>query len=579
MLSEHDVLALLQYGEKIDLECKEAKNDVPKSIWETYSSFANTKGGTILLGIKEISDAKLHEENRYEIQGIKNIEKVQTDFWNVIHGDKVSGNILTDSNVYPLVIKSVDILVIEVPQADYTMRPIYINGNPLRGTYKRNNSGDYHATEEEVKSMLRDANDAGNDGTLLEGYGMDDIDLSTLKAYRLEFEIHNPDHVFNGLDNKEFLTNMGGYTKNRLTGKEGLTTAGLLMFGKGLSIRERFANIRMDYLDETNLIGDSRWSDRLTYDGSWENNLYNFIKRVMPKLVSELKRPFKLEGMNRVDDTPTHKAIREAVVNLVIHSDYLITGILKIIKKDTVFIFSNPGNLKLPLSVIYNGGTSKARNPRIQDMLRMLGLGDNIGSGFPTILSAWKQENWRKPDLSENSDLHVVELKLWTVSLMPEECTTALHELYGSDYDDLSSEEQIILSTAYLEKEVSNVRLQTILNIHSSDIGRLLNGLVQKEMIVSDNRGRWTTYTLNNHYEPHAKQLSLEESKEEVVLRKTNQLIYDFVKANRIITVQQVLDITRITSKTGAAAALKKLVDKGLIVKKRNGRSFYYELI
>ena len=74
MLNEHDVLALLQYSEKIDLECKEAKNDVPKSIWETYSSFANTKGGTILLGIKEISDAKLHEENRYEIQGIKNIE-------------------------------------------------------------------------------------------------------------------------------------------------------------------------------------------------------------------------------------------------------------------------------------------------------------------------------------------------------------------------------------------------------------------------------------------------------------------------------------------------------------------------
>ncbi len=82
------------------------------------------------------------------------------------------------------------------------------------------------------------------------------------------------------------------------------------MFGKGLSIRERFDNIRMDYLDQTNLSAERRWSDRLTYDGSWGNNLYNFIKRILPKLVSDLKRPFRLDGMVRVDDTAVHKVLR-----------------------------------------------------------------------------------------------------------------------------------------------------------------------------------------------------------------------------------------------------------------------------
>ena len=48
-------------------------------------------------------------------------------------------------------------------QADYKQRPVYINGNPIKGSYKRNNEGDYHCTEEEVKAMLRDANDSGND--------------------------------------------------------------------------------------------------------------------------------------------------------------------------------------------------------------------------------------------------------------------------------------------------------------------------------------------------------------------------------------------------------------------------------
>ena len=72
---------------------------------------------------------------------------------------------------------------------------------------------------------------------------------------------------------KTFLKNLGGYIVDRTTGKEGLSMAGLMMFGKGLSVQERFANFRMDYIDFCNLIGDERYSDRLTYDGRWENNL------------------------------------------------------------------------------------------------------------------------------------------------------------------------------------------------------------------------------------------------------------------------------------------------------------------
>ncbi len=399
-MNEIELFDLLRYGERITLECKEARNALPKAFWETYSSFANTIGGTVLLGIKENFEES-DFEHRFTVQGVVAPHKIITDLWNTINSDKVSANILTDSNVYTIKVNGQDVVVVEVPQAQYHQRPVFLNGNPMKGSYKRNHEGDYHATAEDVKAMLRDANDAGNDGTLLEGYGMDDIDPETLRAYRMEYELRNPDHVFNTLDNKQFLTQLGGYTRDRLTGKEGLTTAGLMMFGKGLPIRERFDNISMDYLDQTNLIGDSRWSDRLTYDGMWENNLYNFMRRVIPKLISDLKRPFRIEGMSRIDDTPLHMAIREAFTNLVIHSDYLITGVLKVVKTDYGFVFSNPGNLKLPVQMIYSGGNSKARNPRIQAMLRMIGLGDNIGSGFPKILSVWKDENWRKPDLSE----------------------------------------------------------------------------------------------------------------------------------------------------------------------------------
>ena len=68
---------------------------------------------------------------------------------------------------------------------------------------------------------------------------------------------------------------LGEYAIDRKERIEGLTMAGLLMFGKGLPIRDRFDNLRMDYIDKSQLIGEQHYSDRLTYDGRWENNLYN----------------------------------------------------------------------------------------------------------------------------------------------------------------------------------------------------------------------------------------------------------------------------------------------------------------
>ena len=128
-------------------------------------------------------------------------------------------------------------------------------------------------------------------------------------------------------------------------------------------------------------------------------------------MTEDLKKPFKLEGIQRIDETPVHKAVREGLVNMIIHADYLMdAGVLKVIKKKDSFEFTNPGILKLPLEDIYRGGNSKSRNPHMQTMLRMVGFGDNAGSGFPTILNTWKNEGWVKPELIEDTNLNQVTL-------------------------------------------------------------------------------------------------------------------------------------------------------------------------
>ena len=494
-----DINTLLQVGERISFECKKCENQIPKSVWETYSSFANTVGGIIVLGITEHMEEP-DQAKRFEITGVNNPTKLKKEFFDTLNSNKVNRNILIEEDVDIVEYEGHSLLVINIPQVDYRQRPIYINGNMMNGSFKRNYEGDYHCTEDDVKAMIRDANDSGNDSVLMENYTMDDIDANTLAAYRNRFRTANMDHVWNDYSDKDFLLNMGGYIIDRNTHREGLTLAGLLMFGKGLSIRERFDNIRMDYLDMTNLQPDSRWSDRLTYDGRWENNLYNFFMTVQSKLIKDLKRPFRLEGMERIDDTAIHKAVREALTNLVIHSDYMITGVLKVEKHDDCFVFSNPGSLKIPVMDIYAGGHSKARNPNMQAMFRMIGFGDNIGSGFPTILNAWKKENWRQPCLIENQDLHLVELTLTMASLIPDECHIALHDIYGSDYENLNKEEQLVLATAFTEKCTSNYRMQQLLGRNSLDVGKTLYALVGKGMLVPANKGRWTSYSLNSEY-------------------------------------------------------------------------------
>lgn len=88
-MNKDKIKQLLLKGERVTLEAKLADKDVPKSIWETYSAFANTVGGTILLGVEEYRKEK-DSAKRFEIHGVEDADKIKKDFWNTINSNKVS---------------------------------------------------------------------------------------------------------------------------------------------------------------------------------------------------------------------------------------------------------------------------------------------------------------------------------------------------------------------------------------------------------------------------------------------------------------------------------------------------------
>ena len=93
-MTHQQLIETLNNGERLTLEAKSAKTELPRSIWETYSAFANTIGGTILLGIDE-NRKENDPVKRFTIVGVDDTQKVLTDFWNTINSNKVSTNVLT----------------------------------------------------------------------------------------------------------------------------------------------------------------------------------------------------------------------------------------------------------------------------------------------------------------------------------------------------------------------------------------------------------------------------------------------------------------------------------------------------
>ena len=139
-----DLEFLSEYREDNRIEAKRAQGGLPHSLWETYSAFANTLGGVILLGVAEVKDGSL-----YSVP-LLDPEELVEEFWSIVQDPKlVSANVLRNT-----------VVAIFVPRADFRQRPVYLGSDPYRGTYYRCGEGDRRSPRHEVEAMLQDR---GND--------------------------------------------------------------------------------------------------------------------------------------------------------------------------------------------------------------------------------------------------------------------------------------------------------------------------------------------------------------------------------------------------------------------------------
>lgn len=148
-----DIYDLLALGENDEIEFKSAKCGLPKDMWETYSAFANTHGGIIVLGVKEKHDHL--ELSRLTEPEARKLEEL---FWRSVNNKETISQCLQKNNHVRIIeVDGSYVLTIRVPQATREQRPVYHKRVADEGTYRRNSSGDFKCSAMEVRRMMADA--------------------------------------------------------------------------------------------------------------------------------------------------------------------------------------------------------------------------------------------------------------------------------------------------------------------------------------------------------------------------------------------------------------------------------------
>jgi ATP-dependent DNA helicase RecG len=370
-----------------DFEVKKASSELPKSAWETVSAFSNTSGGWIIFGVEQ-------KGKKFSILGVSNPEKIEQDFTNTL-ASRQKFNVLIRPQAEKYEIDGAIVLAFFIPPS--SEKPVYYQNN-THNTFIRSASGDQRATQAEVDAMHRNRAYGSWDRETIPNANANDLIEEDVYGYIGYLKAFNPNHPYNGLSRIELLHKLHAL-------RDGFVTrAGALFFGSDELIARLVADFRVDFIEiagESYTAAGGRHSFRLPE----EQNLYRYYFSIYKRLVTNhlsLKYEVNDQGFG-VEDSREAEAVREALVNLLMHTDYASPEKPRVRVFSDRIEFHNPGALPKDVQTILNEDYTAPRNPELARMFRTVRLAENAGQGFGRIVSGWKAD--RKVEPTITSDL------------------------------------------------------------------------------------------------------------------------------------------------------------------------------
>ena len=470
-MERDELVRRLEGYEWNDVEFKEARRAVPRDAYETVSAFANTGGGRLVFGVRQVGE-------KFEAVGVLSVDKVQGDFLTALRQrDKISVDLDIREDIHRL--GKSDILVFYVPEASRGEKPVYLNGD-IRRSFVRKGGSDVRCSENERNRFLIDAMAQQFDGQAFERDPDAAFDRESIEWYRGNYERRPENRSHAGLPDSGFLEEMGLLVEQ--DGRKAPTRAAVLLFGNNAAFRQllprpvvdcqrfAFACARADT--------GARWMDRVVLD----ENLIRTWRALMDWYGRFAERPFRIDpaSLQRDDTPPDYPAYREAMINLLIHQDYSDHARKAEIRRyaDRT-VFRNPGDAFAPADDLIEPGEKELRNPRIVTAFRRIGLSENAGWGLRDIVRNWVQLGNVPPRIVNDKSRKRFELVL-----LREELLSERQRVFQAGLGvRLTDEQARAFALVCREGEATGSQLRTVTGLSAPDAAAIAEGLAAQRLI------------------------------------------------------------------------------------------------
>lgn len=502
-MTKEELLERINGIEWEDFECKEALNELPKSVWETVSAFSNTAGGWIVLGVKEI---KKKTGSLFTVMGVNNPEKMEQDFISTLRS-KTKFNVVIFFKAQIFDIDGDKVLAFWIPSS--AVKPVYFNGNILN-TFIRCGSGDQRATDGEIAAIQRDQAFGSRSEIAIPGTSIADLNHGSLDTFRRRMRYFNESSPYNEYSDEAFCLKTG------ITSDGCLTFGGLLMFGKGDVVKKHVRNFWIDYIE----IPGTSYADaaeRYTYRMPELENIWESYQAIYQRLRLYVDNPFTAgpDGF-APDDNSQLYCLREGLVNFCAHADYFSPMHPTIRKFDDRIEFQNPGCFIVGIDAVKNKNASFPRNPTIINLFRYVKLFESAGYGIDKILK-WEKLTKQAVDFSSGILYSTVTYYLpqsnHTTGNVDSKSGNAtvnrdsknVNATVNCDSKDSQNAEnksgkikqsprEIIIRLINENKRITSSRMAEIMGVHRATVSRYLKKLQDERVIHrvgSDKKGYW----------------------------------------------------------------------------------------
>ena len=484
-MEREELLERLKGYEWKDIEFKEARNDVPRDAYKTVSAFANTEGGHLIFGVKQIGQD-------FEVVGVLSVDKVQGDFLTALRQtDKISAVLDVKEELHRH--GEADLLVFYVPEASRAEKPVYLNKD-IRLSFVRKGGSDVRSSNSERDRFLVDATADRYDGRLVEHDSNTAFDQTSIKWFRDVYEGRPGNRSYSGLSDLSFLNELGLLVER--DGQKWPTRAAILLFGNNGTFRQSLPRPVVDcqtfMLPRDQADTEARWDDRAVLD---EN-----LVRTWQALVSWYERfaehPFRIDptSLQREDSPPDYLAYREVMINLLVHQDYSDhsrNAELRRYMDQTVF--GNPGDAFGSAADLLEPGEKEVRNPRIVTAFRRIGLSENAGWGLRDVFRNWQQLGNVPPRIANDKgkkhfELVLLKEKLLSVRQLTFQAQLGVH---------LTDDQARAFAFVCREREATLSEIKAVTGLSTSDASVVADRLMTQGLV--EPKGTNDRYSLAQH--------------------------------------------------------------------------------